>query len=187
MVLAQTIVDAPKNGAMSRAAAISAPRVETPTTKTSTRSRRCFVATCGIRVSVPSAGRVPGDAAAGRADVRSGAGAPGARAAATGAARALSQAAADAARADPPHAVAVPHPRLPPLPRLRVRPADPRPAAARGGLERPGRPRAVPRLAGPAPAAPDVALLPVAGLPEQRPRGRGAERSEERRVGKEGR
>jgi hypothetical protein len=35
-VFAQTIVEAPKNGAMSRAAAISAPRLAEPTTKTST-------------------------------------------------------------------------------------------------------------------------------------------------------
>src|SRR4051812_49855787 len=34
MVLAHTIVEAPKNGAISRAAAISAPSVEAPTTKT---------------------------------------------------------------------------------------------------------------------------------------------------------
>src|SRR5215210_6520529 len=38
MVLAHTIVEAPKNGAISRAAAISAPSVEAPTTKTSSSS-----------------------------------------------------------------------------------------------------------------------------------------------------
>ena len=43
IVLAQTIVDAPKNGAISRAAAISAPRVDTPTEKT-TRYRRRWAA-----------------------------------------------------------------------------------------------------------------------------------------------
>src|SRR3954464_5386107 len=38
MVLAHTMVEAPKNGAISRAAAISAPSVEAPTTKTSSSS-----------------------------------------------------------------------------------------------------------------------------------------------------
>ena len=37
-MLAHTIVEAPKNGAISRAAAISAPSVEMPTTKTSSSS-----------------------------------------------------------------------------------------------------------------------------------------------------
>src|SRR5215204_1982899 len=43
MVFAQTIVEAPKNGAMSLAAAISAPRVDTPTVNTIARSRRTLV------------------------------------------------------------------------------------------------------------------------------------------------
>src|SRR3954447_4272599 len=38
IVFAHTIVEAPKNGAISRAAAISAPSVEDPTTKTSSSS-----------------------------------------------------------------------------------------------------------------------------------------------------
>src|SRR5919106_290874 len=38
IVFAHTIVDAPKNGAISRAAAISAPSVALPTTKTSSSS-----------------------------------------------------------------------------------------------------------------------------------------------------
>ena len=38
MVLAHTIVEAPKNGASSRAAAISAPSVAMPTQKTSSSS-----------------------------------------------------------------------------------------------------------------------------------------------------
>src|SRR4051812_20073154 len=127
MVFAQTIVEAPKNGAISRAAAISAPSVETPTTNTSARSSLCSVAACGIAVSVPPPGMVPDRAAAGRPDVRSRARAPPAGAPAPEHARALSAPAPDAARADPPRALAVPGPRLPALPRLRVRPPDLRP------------------------------------------------------------
>ena len=65
----------------------------------------------------------------------------------------------------PPHAVAVPHPGLPALPRLRGRAADPDPQAARGDLRRPDRPRALPRVAGPASAPADVDLVPLPGLP----------------------
>src|SRR5215207_9062653 len=55
IVFAHTIVDAPKNGAISRAAAISAPSVEVPTTKTSSSrggSRRACAA------PVPASGSV---------------------------------------------------------------------------------------------------------------------------------
>ena len=44
MVFAHTIVEAPKYGASSRAAAISAPSVVTPTAKTSSSSPRAEVA-----------------------------------------------------------------------------------------------------------------------------------------------
>src|SRR5918995_905357 len=125
IVFAHTIVDAPKKGAMSRAAAISAPRVETPTVKTIARSRRRLVRS-----------------------------APGPH----------------GPRADRPCAMAVPRPGLPALRRLRVRSADPHPAPACEGLQRPRDPRALPRVAGPAPARVDVALLPVAGLQAQRTR-----------------
>src|ERR687893_2162219 len=53
IVFAQTIVEAPKNGAISRAAAISAPSVDVPTTNTSSSSGGS-VRRCRLPVSVPA-------------------------------------------------------------------------------------------------------------------------------------
>src|SRR4051812_8572053 len=63
----------------------------------------------------------------------------------------------------PPPALAVPPPLVPALRRLRVVRADPAPPPARADLGRPDHPRAVPRVAGAARPAADVAELP-AGL-----------------------
>src|SRR5687767_14086012 len=168
---------------MSRAAAISAPRVETPTVKTIARSRRRLGRSSGTARTLEY-GRF---GAAKGTDGRAGAGASGAGGAAPRDARLLPRSGADGARADPPHAVAVPRPRLPALRRLRVRPADPHQARVRGGLQRPRDPRAVPCLAGPAPAPLDVALVPLAGLQAQRARDRGARGGAPDAIGRVGR
>src|SRR4029079_7153190 len=109
MVFAHTIVDAPKNGAMSLAAAISDPRVETPTVKTMARSRRG----CGRSSSTARTLEYGRFAAAKATDGGAGARSSGAGGAAARDARLLPVAGADGARADRPHAVAVPRPRLP--------------------------------------------------------------------------
>jgi hypothetical protein len=56
IVFAHTIVEAPKNGAINRAAAISAPSVAMPTEKTSSSS--------GGSVRRPAGEAAPGEAAA---------------------------------------------------------------------------------------------------------------------------
>src|SRR5215207_6432223 len=110
MVFAQTIVEAPKNGAISLAAAISAPRVDTPTVNTIARSRRTLVRSASTAATLEY-GRFGSAQPDGAARAPS----PGARCPAPRHARLLSRAGAVGPRAHRPRPVAVPPAVLPAL------------------------------------------------------------------------
>ena len=162
---------------MSRAAAISAPRVETPTTNTSTRSSRC---SAGRAAASPSAYRAAGMVPP-RAAARAG--------------RCPSSSAPTFARARRrlaplalyPRPLRMRHVRIlhtPWLFRLPGSAASTATSAARssscapagGGLQRPRSSTSSATSGRTSTGGRDVALLPVAGLREQRARGRGAAR-----------